>query len=99
MDKYTPEKMREAFVYPLSEILSDLTKASAELEKQHKSGVLANDYLPLNDGYALRAILDLKKFLRAEVKPKLEGAIDGSFRFREAELKFSTGKRRKKPHH
>lgn len=88
MKKYSAQALRDEFVNPLSILVSELSKAASDLESAWNRQEVGRDWLPLNEGYALDAVKDLRKFLRTEVTPKLGSALDGTLRYRESELSF-----------
>ncbi len=93
MDRYNSERIKRDFIEPLAELVGLLTNDVKRLESSAKSGALARDYLPLNHIQALAAVARLKRFRREEVSAKLEAALEGSLRFREAELEAERAKR------
>ena len=93
MDKYTPDKLRREFLEPLTELVAQLTQDVRKLENAIASGDLPRDYLPLNHIQATACVARLRRFRREEVSAKLEAAIEGSLRYREAELEAGKKKR------
>lgn len=89
MDPYTPDKLRKDFVIPLTEIAGEIANAAKDLERLFAEGRLPHNYLPLNEVMALRAIGELRKFLRLEVLGKLDGAREGYLRYRDYERRFA----------
>lgn len=93
MDNYNAERLKQDFIEPLAELVSLLASDVKRLEQAIKSGQLPRDYLPLNHIQAQDAVARLKRFRREEVNAKLEAALEGSLRFREAELAAEKAKR------
>ena len=93
MDQYTPDKLRRDFIEPLTELVAQLTLDVRRLEDAIAKGELPRDYLPLNQVQALTCVTRLRRFRREEVSAKLEAAIEGSLRYREAELEAERRKR------
>lgn len=88
MDKFTPEKLRNEIISPLSLLVAELTGEAKKLEDAYAKKRITKTWLPLNERGAMRALAMLRKFLRKEVKSKREDAEEGTLRYREAELKF-----------
>lgn len=93
MEQYTADKLRREFIEPLTELLAQLTSDVRKFENAVESGDLPRDYLPLNHIQAIDCVARLRRFRREEVSAKLEAAIEGSLRYREAELEASKKKR------
>lgn len=98
-EKFTPDKIRSDLVQPLRKLADDFEKAAAELEESFDQRRALKSWLPLNVGGKTSgmkaAFAMLRKFLKKEVRFKLDAANDGSLRYREAELKI--GKKSDKP--
>lgn len=93
MEQYTADKLRRDFIEPLTELVAQLTGDVRKFENAVANGDLPRDYLPLNHIQASACVARLRRFRREEVSAKLEAAIEGSLRYREAELEAGRKKR------
>jgi hypothetical protein len=79
-----PDDVRASFVEPLKNLWQDFHKACERWEQASRAGSIAREDLFLNDATAALSLGTLRKFQR-EINGKLEDAIAGVYRYREAE--------------
>ena len=85
--------VRERFAKPISDLSSDFDRLCRKWKKALDSDQIVRNDLLLNDVSATAALGTLRKFLR-EAAGKLDDAIAGVYRYRDAERRRVTEKRR-----
>jgi hypothetical protein len=83
----TPGEFRARFVKPLSELANSFKKLCDDWERAHSSGSLRRADLLLNNATSEAGIVALRKLYR-ETTSKLEDAVAGSYRYRDAERRI-----------
>lgn len=86
MEHYSAIRLRNEFIHPLTELIVQLTDDARKLEDAAENGVLKHEYLPLNVQMARRSVAQLQRFCRQEIHEKLQAALEGSLKYRAAEL-------------
>lgn len=89
-----PDDVRSQFVKPLIALTRDFQKTCDQWEQALRSGDLLREDLFLNEGTAKLSLGTLRK-LQREIAGKLEDAIAGVYRYREAERGGAIAKGRK----
>jgi len=86
MKNYSSDDLRQIFVTPMISLVSAINQDISALEAMIKDGSAPREYVPLNDATARKGLGMVEK-LQRELNGKIAGIKNGTFLYRETQLK------------